>query len=129
ERPLPVMGWDSTSDRSYALRASNPATEKKLGVPGADWLALRGLACLPVVPVKTRVLTTGCIGGWKTGQFRWGLWTVPLGRDVVRSTLRLDLAHMNAGERTARGVGVVFSCGIRRSDQGGYGSFEPASVI
>ncbi len=129
ERPLPVMGWDSTSDRSYALRASNPATEKKLGVPGADWLALRGLACLPVVPVKTRVLTTGCIGGWKTGQFRWGLWTVPLGRDVVRSTLRLDLAHMNAGERAARGVGVVFSCGIRRSDQGGYGSFEPASVI
>lgn len=129
ERPLPVMGWDATAARAYALRASNPSGDKKLGVPGADWLAVRGLACLPVVPVKTRVRTTGCSGGWKTGQFQWGLWTVPLGRDVVRSTLRLELEAMSSGERGARGIGVVFRCGIKRSDQGGYGSFEPASVV
>lgn len=42
-RPLPVLAWDATTNRDYALRARNPALEKKLGVPGADWLALRGL--------------------------------------------------------------------------------------
>lgn len=129
ERPMPVMGWDATSARIYALRASNPSGDKKLGVPGADWLAVRGLASLPVVPIGSRLWTTGCVGGWKTGRFRWALWTVPLGRDMARSTMRLDLERMPAIERAARGIGVVFSCGIKRSDQGGYGSFEPAAVI
>jgi len=32
-------------------------------------------------------------------------------------------------ERGARGIGAVFSSGIKRSDQGGSGSFEPASVV
>jgi hypothetical protein len=36
---------------------------------------------------------------------------------------------MKAEERAARGIGAVFSCGIKRSDQGGYGSFEPAAVV
>jgi hypothetical protein len=129
ERPLPVMGWDATMARDYALRASDPSGDKKLGVPGADWLAVRGLTFLPVVPVKTRAKTTGCIGGWKTGHFRWGLWTVPLGRAVVRSTVRLELDQMIAEERAARGIGVVFRCGIKRSDQGGYGTFEPATIV
>jgi hypothetical protein len=78
----------------------------------------RGLTFLPVGPVKTRAKTTGCIGGWKTGHFRWGLWTVPLGRAVVRSTVRLELDQMIAEERATRGIGVVFRCGIKRSDQG-----------
>ncbi len=128
-RPLPVMGWDATASRDYALRASNPSTDKKLGVPGADWLALRGLAFLPAFPVRRRIVTTGCIGGWKSGRFRWGLWTVPLPRPVVRTVVQQDLASMSLPERSARGIGAVFSCGIKRSDQGGYGSFEPASVV
>lgn len=129
DRPLPVMGWDATMARDYALRASNPSNDKKLGVPGADWLAVRGLPCFPTVPVRTRIRTTGCVGGWKTGRFRWGLWTVPLDRELVRSSMRLDLEEMGAGERAARGIGMVFSCGIKRSDQGGYGTFEPATVV
>jgi hypothetical protein len=129
KRPLPVMGWDATANRDYALRASNPSTDKKLGVPGADWLAVRGLTFLPSFPVKTRVLTTGCSGGWKTGRFRWSLWTVPATRDVVRSALLLPVAEMSPQEREGRGIGAVFSCGIKRSDQGGYGTFEPATVI
>lgn len=128
-RPLPVLGWDATMARDYALRASDPSGDKKLGVPGADWLAVRGLVFLPAFPVKNRVKTAGCIGGWKTGRFRWGLWTVPLCSEVARSILRLELDQMVAEERGSRGIGVVFSCGIKRSDQGGYGSFEPATVI
>lgn len=128
-RPLPVLGWDATSTRDYALRASDPSTDKKLGVPGADWLAVRGLPSIPVVPVKTQIRTTGCAGGWKTGSFRWGLWTVPLTRELVRSTLRQNLEDTVPAERAARGIGAVLCCGIRRSDQGGYGSFEPARVV
>ncbi len=125
---LAVMGWDATSCRDYALRASDPSKEK-LGVPGADWLALRGLTFFPAFPVKTRVLTTGCEGRWKSGRFRWGVWTVPLSRDVIRAVVPLDLVGMGRQERDARGFGAVFSCGIKRSDQGGYGSFEPATVV
>lgn len=129
ERPLPVLGWDATSSRDYALRATDPSTDKKRGVPGADWLALRGLTFLPTVPVAKRVLTTGCVGGWKDGRFRWPLWTVSLPSAVIRSALCLDPERMTMRERTARGIGAWFSSGIKRSDQGGYGSFEPASVI
>ena len=128
-RQLPVMGWDATDSRAYALRASNPSTDKKLGIPAADWLALRALSFVPVAPIGKRLHTTGCIGDWKTGAFRWGLWTVSLTRDVIRSQMRLDLAGMSKEERNARGIGVVFRCGIRRSDQGGYGNFDPAAVI
>ncbi len=129
ERPLPVMGWDATSSRDYALRATDPSTDKKRGVPGADWLAVRGLAFLPTFPRGSRVLTSGCVGGWKDGRFRWPLWTVPLSRAVIRSVLGQDVEDMTKHERLARGIGAVFSSGIKRSDQGGYGSFEPASVM
>lgn len=128
-RDLPVMGWDATSSRDYALRASNPSTDKKLGCPGADWLAVRGLAFFPVVTVGSRVATTGCVGGWKDGRFRWPVWTVPLSAAVIRSVLRIDAEHMTRQERHARGIGEVFSSGIKRSDQGGYGSFTPATVV
>jgi hypothetical protein len=129
QRPLPVMGWDATSTRDYALRARNPSTDKKLGVPGADWLAVRGLLFFPTVPQGNRVMTTGCLGGWKNGRFRWPLWTVPLPASVVGSVLGQDVEAMVKAERDARHIGAVFSSGIRRNDQGGYGSFEPASVV
>jgi hypothetical protein len=128
-RPLPVMGWDSTSSRYYALRATDPSPDKKQGVPGADWLAVRGLTFFPTFPRENRVMTTGCVGGWKNGQFRWPLWTVPLTAPVIRSLLRQNVETMTNQERGARGIGVVLSSGIKRSDQGGYGSFEPASVV
>jgi hypothetical protein len=128
-RPLPVMGWDSTVSRDYALRASDPSTDKKLGVPGTDWLAIRGLAMLPVVPRGTRVLTTGCGGGWKDGEFRWPLWTARLAEATVRSLLQQPVGTFRPAEREARGIGAVLRSGIKRSDQGGYGSFEPSAVV
>lgn len=127
-RPLPVMGWDSTTARDYALRAADPSGDKKLGVPGADWLGIRGLPSFPVAARGTRLATTGCSGGWKSGTFRWPVWTVPLDLAMVRTALRLPHADLCAAERAALGLGLVFSSGIKRSDQGGYGSFTPASV-
>jgi hypothetical protein len=129
ERSLPVLQWDNASSRDYALRASDPSKDKKLGVPGADWLAFRGLPFVRVVPIGNRAVTTGCQGGWKTGTFRWPLWEVPLPRSVVGSLLTSpEVFEGDPRVLAARGVAVVFESGIRRSDQGGYGSFTPARV-
>ncbi len=128
-RPLPVLGWDATSSRDYALRAGNPSLEKKLGVPGADWLALRGLAFLATVPRGAEIMTPCCSGKWKSGLFQWPLWEVSLTQKVVESTLRMNVAGMSSKERQARGIPVVFECSIRRSDQGGYGSFSPSRPL
>ncbi|MFO0749476.1 MAG: hypothetical protein U1F43_27975 [Myxococcota bacterium] len=129
-RERPVWAWDATASRDYALRASNPATEKKTGVPGADWLGVRGLASVGVVPRGSRIVTTGCSGEWKTGHFTWPLWSRPLTLDLARTTLRLLRPEaMTASERAARGIETVLRSGIRRSDQGGYGSFTPALVL
>jgi len=128
-RPLPVLKWDATTTRDYALRAGDPSKEKVLGVPGADWLAFRGLSFIQVVPRGHHVATTGCFGGWNEGDFRWPLWSVPLSREVVRSVLRLDAASLSEAHRRARGICAVLESRIRRSDQGGYGSFSPAAIV
>ncbi|WP_438034607.1 type I-G CRISPR-associated protein, Cas3-extension family [Sorangium sp. So ce204] len=129
ERPLPVLQWDNTSTRDYALRASAPASDKKLGVPGADWLAFRGLPFIRVVPVGDRIVTTCCNGEWKTGAFRWPIWTVPLPRSVIGSVLTSpEVFEVDPHVLRARGIAIVFESAIRRSDQGGYGSFAPARM-
>jgi hypothetical protein len=129
ERPLPVLQWDNTSARDYALRASDPSKDKKLGVPGADWLAFRGLPFIRVAPVGDQIRTTGCSGEWKTGTFRWPIWRVPLPRSVIGSLLTSPEVLQFAPEvLEARGIAIVFEAAIRRSDQGGYGSFAPARV-
>lgn len=128
-RPLPVLQWDNASSRDYALRASDPSKEKKLGVPGADWLAFRGLPFIRVAPVGDAIKTTGCDGGWKTGTFRWPIWTVPLSRAVIASLLTSEeVVKVAPHLLAARGIAIVFESAIRRSDQGGYGSFAPARV-
>ena len=128
-RSLPVLAWDNTTNRDYALRARDPSGDKKTGIPGADWLALRGLSFIRVFPKGRRILTTGCSGGWKDGSFCWPLWTTPIGCDVITSLVGLDVARMGVAERRARGIGAVFECSIRRSDQGGYGSFLPPRPV
>jgi hypothetical protein len=130
ERELPVLSWDSSVSRDYALRADDPSKSKKTGIPGADWLAFRGLAFVPVAPVGSEIQTAGCSGGWKFGgAFTWPLWNRALSVSAVRSVMTFaDLDELNARERRARGIELVLRSGIRRSDQGGYGSFLPSDV-
>lgn len=126
---LKTLGWDNTAARDYALRADDPSKAEKLGVPGADWLAFRGLAFLRCAPRGDEILTTGCSGGWKTGAFRWPVWSAPLPRSVVRSLLAsTELVACRPDTLRARGVDAVFESSIKRSDQGGYGSFSPARI-
>jgi hypothetical protein len=127
---LPVLGWEAGGERIYAVRATNPASDKKFGTPGADWLAFLGLTFFPVVARRRRLETTGCAAQWKRGWFRWPLWTLPVGADVARSLLS-DATLWNFDERQLRlrGVSRVMEAPIRRTDQGGYGSFGAAGEI
>jgi hypothetical protein len=135
DSPLPSLSWDSRGERVYAVRATNPSKEKRLGVPGADWLAFRGLVFYPVARTGRGALrTTACDAEWKSSAFRWPLWRVPATRNVVRSlvadrTLVSKRALVRAEDLTARGIASLREAPIRRSDQGGYGSFGAAEVL
>lgn len=137
DSPLPSLSWNAGAERLYAVRAVDPSKDKKLGVPGADWLALLGLAAFPTCTVRTRdgfgLHTSGCDPAWKSSALRWPLWSAPLGRDTVRSLVG---AHDLVGHRSAPSPAVlrawsvlrVLQAPIRRTDQGGYGSFGAATV-
>lgn len=130
ERALPVLGWDCSAARVYALRADDPSKAEKRGVPGADWLAFRALSFIRVAPIRTQVATTGCSGGWKTGTFCWPLWEVGLTRDSAHVVVQMaNLPGLPESDRRARGICAVFACGIRRSGHGGGGSFAPAAAV
>lgn len=127
---LPVMGWDNTETRDYALRASDPSSDKKLGNPGADWLALCGLELLPTVAERGKQRVAGSHGGWKTGGWVWPLWDHPAALPTVRSLLATrSLRTLPAMACTRRGICQVYSTRILRSDQGGYGSVSPAQAV
>ena len=86
DSPLPSLSWDARGERVYAVRAINPSKEKRLGVPGPDWLAFRGLVFYPVTrTIKGSVRTTACDPEWKRSAFRWPVWSVPCTRNVVGS--------------------------------------------
>jgi hypothetical protein len=134
DSPLPSLSWDARGERLYAIRATNPSGEKRLGVPGADWLAFRGLVFYPVSPRNGSLRTTGCDDSWKSSAFRWPLWSVPAKRMTVRSlvadrTLVGQKATLKPRELAARGVLCVLRSPIKRSDQGGYGSFGGAETL
>lgn len=142
-RPLPMLGWDtSRGDRIYALRGFNPSSDKKHGVPGADWLGFLGLRFFPVatrvIRGRPQLVTTGCEPGWKRGAFTWPLWgpgspathSRGLTAEVVRALLADEaIREMPQGHRDLLGVIRVLRAPITRSDQGGYGSFGPAAEV
>ncbi|MCB0984213.1 MAG: hypothetical protein KDB06_06120 [Ilumatobacter sp.] len=125
-RPMKTFGWDVADDRVYALSVSNPAKETKLTVPGADWLALMGLSAFPVIAVGSSASPPGSGGTWKRGSFTWGVWSDALDAASLKA---LVVAGWTEDVRRSRvGLFREFRCAIRRSEQGGYGSFGPATV-
>jgi hypothetical protein len=135
DSPLPSLSWDSRGERVYAVRAVNPSNEKRLGVPGADWLAFRGLIFYPVTRTSRGSLrTTACDTAWKSSAFRWPIWTRPATRYVVRSlvadpSLVSQPPKANPADLAARGIASIRQASIRRSDQGGYGSFGAPDTL
>ncbi len=131
-RELPVFAWDGSGARGYALRATDPSKDKKTGVPAADWLALLGLRLFPVTRTGDHLRTTGFTGGWKDGQFTWLIWEPPLTSCTVASLLQHATLAATAGSRArlgAWGVATAMESKVTRTDQGGYGSFNPPRVL
>ena len=128
ESALPSLMWDLADDRVYALSATNPATTKKLTNPGAEWLAFLGLTTLPVFAAGTKLLTTGCAGSWKNGAFSWPNWERPLSHRAASSLIGAVGGEKRDGLE-AWSVFRLFKSAIRRSDQGGYGTFAPPKTI
>jgi len=141
---LPSLMWDVVDDRIYALAAFNPAGEKKLSNPGPEALAILGLSRHPVFADKTRTsrggeqgrtLTQGCSGSWKQGHYTWPLWSRPASRRAVRSILTHStgatdkILQVRGAWYRSWGITQVMKSAIRRSDQGGYGTFGPAQMI
>jgi hypothetical protein len=126
---LPSLSWDASVARNYALRASNPAKEKRGSVPAANWLGVVGLEFFPVAAERGRLSTTCVSGGWKDAVLRWPIWSGCLSAKAAASLLRFDSRRWSSGEREALGIVRVYAASILRSDQGGYGSFTPADVV
>lgn len=130
-RKTPSFMWDVADDRVYALSAVNPASDAKVAVPGADWLAFRGLTALPVVGRTGRTLTPGTAGRWKEGAFSWPLWQDPIGWFVIEC-LQAALPRSESQLQEwvpPKGVFRVLTSNIVRSDQGGYGTIRPPRVV
>lgn len=137
----PSLMWDVVDDRLYALSSTNPSSVKKSTNPGAEALALLGLSRFPCFRSTDGTATQGCSGGWKRGHFTWPLWARPARSAAVASLL----AHASKPAPTEPwmedqflercrqypgwGVARVIQSQIRRSDQGGYGTFGPPRVI
>lgn len=127
---LPSMCWDSTDNRNYALRASDPS-KRKTGVPGANWLAIRSLPFFLLAPTNN-MLNTSCIsGGWNDKLFTWPIWKPPASRPTLESLLHLkSLPHLTDPTRYEYGICVVFQSSIRNyGNAEGYGSFTPAQSV
>lgn len=124
EGVAPVLNWDIVAgERNYALRATNPSGDKKKGVPGADWLAFRGMSAFPVVLRQKKAATTAFEGSGKNYQFHWALWSGALDFYTMQSVVGTRWDCKASAERKARGIAHVLSSQVRRTDQGGYGSF------
>lgn len=134
DSPLPSLSWDARGERVYAVRATDPSKEKRLGVPGSDWLAFRGLIFYPVRVMNGSLRTTACDKEWKRSAFRWPLWAVPASRQAVYSLvadpyLISQGATLRSRDLAARGVQSVLQAPIRRTDTGGYGSFGAPEIL
>lgn len=128
---LPSLSWNASAPRIYAYRAHNPSGEKRGSVPAADWLGFVGLRFFPVTSKRSGLLTTGVEGGWKNSTIRWPVWTSPLTVNAIRSLqswkgLRDPMAR---DKWSAVGISGLYESRILRTEQGGYGSFSPASVL
>ena len=128
---VPSLGWDIVDDRLYALRAKKPSDEKKLTNPGSEALAVLGLSLHPVFKGRDRTLTQGCSGPWKSASYAWPLWNRPASPNAVKSLLAH--AYSTAADRCrwlhSWGVFRILATSVRRSGQGGYGTFGPPEIL
>lgn len=132
----PTLRWDTVDDRHHALSAFDPTSDqnRKLTNPGAELLALLGLTRYPYFASSGRILTTGCSVHKKSCQFIWPIWNKPASLHAVTTLL----AQVTSPDERAQhrkiwysgwAISEVLSSQIRRSSQGGYGTFGPPKSV
>lgn len=129
------LRWDPLDDQRYALRWRDPSKSTLVDGPAtmmaANCLAVEALRCLPVMPVRNAVRTTGFHRKNRQRWFIWPIWKPPLGIDTVRSLLSLRILHETPIPRralAARGIAEVFGALLNRPNQY-YSNFAPALPI
>ena len=139
ESELSTLRFEREGERIQALRGVPPDADKLKGVPGADWLAFRGLSFYPLSLVKgrdrPRVVTPACDTDWSRSAFRWAVWSEPLdGWTIAALVTDPRLVGELAGRfhdpesLAAWDVRSVWQSSIIRTKQG-YGAFGPAKQI
>ena len=120
--PPPFMRWDPNEYRPHALRASDPAKDRKRNnVRGANRLAVEALPLYPVVPGIRRSLTVAFQGD----EVSCPIWTDALDLASIGSLLASrEVQDVDRFALRRRGVAQVFRS--RRFTEGKYRNFSPA---
>lgn len=127
-----AVRWDPVENRSYALRWTDPSKERTGSVRGANRLALEGMPVLPVIPIGTRVRTTGFTEFQKRSEsLTWPLWSAYATLDVVRSLV--TLAELQNERPSVHQLGELGIAAVFRSSRimmnQYYYNFTPAQRI
>ena len=122
---------DIADDPVYALTHTDPSKGSKYLNRGVEALAILGLSRFPVYGKRGRTLTQGCGGTWKESTFDWPIWEQPSTVSMVRSLLFASTPFIEERSEMLGTWSVLrlYRSKITRSDQGGYGTFKPPSIV
>jgi hypothetical protein len=99
------MRWSPREFRPAAYRPHDPGTKLKgddtLDFPSFNLLAFFGLTFFPSVPTSRGSRTLGFEGDYRPEYFRWPVWKIPLGADLLQTLVCLPLTYLKSE------VGVV----------------------
>jgi hypothetical protein len=128
------MRWDTQDEkRQYALQAVDPTNSSEnppLADLGANFLAIEALPLFPLAANRAAG-QPGFDNDAYGRRWRWPMWTRPLGLDVIRSLLTLQLEdgeQWSSSQRLALGVSALFESGIVQPS-GRYRCFTPARIL
>ena len=103
----PYRSSDGMRPGSETMLFVHPAPSKdKSTVSQAQIGLLKWLRYVQVVPLGTRVATTGYSGSWTKGTYRWPLWDCMLSGDAIRSVVTIP----NLRDIRARTPSAGHSC-------------------
>lgn len=128
------MGWDPSTERTYAYRHRDPSKKSKDDFPrsvlGAIWLAVEGLPLFPTAVSGGRLGTTCFIRKGRNAMLIWPIWKNPISIDVLRSLLmtsELVLGKTSWELLGRRGVVAVYQA-VRSEFAKGYAILRPANL-
>jgi hypothetical protein len=124
--------WDPAEDRGYALQWGDPSGDGALTERGANCLALFGMVCFPVIPMRGEAQTTGFgLGKPKQISFTWPIWSFPINLSTACSLLsHAALQHEQPDrlELAPLGVAAAYRCN-RVMTSTYYANFTPSQRV